>query len=302
VKRLEKVRQNSNLNLKKLENLEEFVIKLFKLGAEIFANVVAIVSILHNSHRCNIADEIGFLEESSMKKLVVLSVVGVAAALVTSCNLFKGGEKKDSAAPSSEQQTSSEQTAPQAETSSPATSASNESALANAWQSACTPATAAPATELGMSNSRRTVALTSTGTFEKTENFFAKGCDESAALTYKVNGTYAMLGENPSNTTVKNIDFTVDSASISVSDAATAEKMNAAGFCGISDWKVDTATDITGKDCKGFTVAKGDVLMDVYKIENDNTLYFGRQFNFAATEDTKTRPESVSEAAPYTKS
>ena len=228
-----------------------------------------------------------------MRKLVVLSVVGVAAALVTSCNLFKGGEKKEAAPTEQQAQPAGEPAPAQPEAAMPAP---QENTLAHTWQSACVPANV-----LAMGKSRRSVAMTSTGTFEKSENFFMNTCEEPTAMTYKVTGTYATLGSNPSNAALQNIDFTVDAATITVSSAATVEKMNGETFCGIADWKVDVATDITGKNCGGFTVQKGDVLMDVYKIENDNTVFFGRQFNFATSEDAKTRPESVTDA-PYTKS
>ncbi len=229
-------------------------------------------------------------------KRVVLSMVGVAALVsVTSCNLFKGsGEKKaEEPAATTEQAPTTE---PSAVATAAASSVADTSTLANAWQSSCTPAAV-----LQLSSSRRTVAMTSEGKFEKTEQFFAEGCDKPHALTYKTSGTYATMGQHPSNPSLQNIDFTVDVASISVASPATVEMMNSQGFCGITDWAVDHETEVTGKTCGSFTVQKGEVVMDVVEVK-ENNIYFGHQFSFMSAEDVKTRPEAVSVDAPYTKS
>jgi hypothetical protein len=231
--------------------------------------------------------------EEKMKK-VVLGVVGFAALAVTSCNMiFKGsGEKKPEEAPPA---ATSEQHAPEHGTEPAATPAATENALANVWQAACTPASV-----VGLTNSRNTVALSPASTFEKNEQFFTAGCDTPAAMTYKVTGTYANLGQNPSNPAMHNVDFTVNTATLTVTNAATVEKMNAEKFCDISDWAIDRETDITGKSCAGFTVQKGDVVMDVMQVEG-STAHFGQKFTFGSAH-AATRPEAVVTDAPYTKS
>lgn len=168
-----------------------------------------------------------------------------------------------------------------------------DSALVAKWKTECVGADA-----LNLSHARRTIEFTMLGNFEKYENFYESDKCDNTQLAYKVEGTYATLGKNEDKDDLKNINFTVNKASLVPHSQAAADNMNTMNLCGENTWKQNEPKDITGKDCKGFTVERGDVIYDVYQVEGKN-LYFGQKFFFLASDDADSRPDSVTKESPY---
>lgn len=165
----------------------------------------------------------------------------------------------------------------------------NDSEIAGKWQSNCV-----GAETLELTHTQREYNFNAIGDFDKTERFYANKSCSNPGFTYQISGTYAALGSHHDNNEIKQVNFTVDKAVVTVNSKGAVDLLNDASLCGKSDWAVGSETDITGKNCAGFSVKKGDVVFDVYDLQDGN-LYFGQKFFFLSSDDADSRPDSISE-------
>lgn len=153
---------------------------------------------------------------------------------------------------------------------------------------------------LGLTSTVRDLSFSSVGDFDKKETYYADdACGEAPALTYRVVGTVAALGDLPSNPTLDLINFTVAEAYITPGTQALVDTLNTTNFCGQKDWALNTEKSIADLECNDFTIAKGAVIEDVYE-DRDGTLYFGKKFALLLNE-TGERPTEVDLDLPYAK-
>jgi hypothetical protein len=168
-----------------------------------------------------------------------------------------------------------------------------DAALAHSWKASC-----AKADVLELTHTRRKIRLGVLGNFDRFEHFYGSDACNDSQMEYKVSGTYATLGENKDNSDVKNINFTVNKATIKVTSKATVDVMNRLKLCEISDWKLNEEVNITNKKCTGFSVKRGDVIFDVYEVK-DKSLYFGKKLFFLSGDNAADRPNEVATDVEY---
>jgi hypothetical protein len=173
----------------------------------------------------------------------------------------------------------------------------NAPALAGTWETECVENSA-----LELSRSKREYSFNAVGDFDKTESYYAADDCGNADVVYTVKGTYDDKGNSPDNQDVTMINFTINEALVTVNSDTAIDAMNAVKLCGISDWAVGKETDVTGKDCMGSKVNKGDVIFEVYKLEDDNSdLYFGQNFVFLTETNASERPTDVNRDVLFTR-
>ncbi|MGE0173976.1 MAG: hypothetical protein AB7T49_14360 [Oligoflexales bacterium] len=139
------------------------------------------------------------------------------------------------------------------------------------------------------------------GKFTKKEYLFDnEGCENKAAV-YEVDGDYKDLGENKENHEVKNIDFKITEAHLTIYSDAAVKAMNAVKFCGINTWEKGEKKDLLGQECSGYLVPNnGDMVYDVYDV-SDDTLTFGGNFLFLSDKDPSQRPTKTDQDLVYNK-
>ena len=77
------------------------------------------------------------------------------------------------------------------------------------------------------------------------------------------------------------------------------DTLNTTSFCGKKDWAISVETSIAELKCNAFTIAKGEVIQDVYD-DRDGTLFFGKKFALLLN-GTGERPTEVDAELPYKK-
>lgn len=121
--------------------------------------------------------------------------------------------------------------------------------------------------------------------------------DENFRTT--IRGGYEVLGESDKAKHGKDINFTIRSIHITAFTPGMVTTLNDASYCGIDNWQADNERNVTGRDCVGLAVDRGDVLFDVYKIE-DERLYLGKTFlGFDEPVKLNLRPNKFDESKVY---
>jgi hypothetical protein len=118
--------------------------------------------------------------------------------------------------------------------------------------------------------------------------------------TYKVIGTLETKGPNPDNPNLNMINFTVNEAFITVTNASIIEDLNQMKLCGRTAWQVAEPVHVTHASCEGSKVQKGGVQFDSYALRNGQ-LYFGGGSLFLAKDNASERPSELDESVPYSR-
>lgn len=167
--------------------------------------------------------------------------------------------------------------------------------LAGQWRSNCVGADV-----LKLAHASMQYNFSALADYEKKETFYSDaGCAEPA-FSYKTSGTYAEIGKHEGLEGAKDINFTIQKASLTVHAQDILDELNSSELCGIKDWTVGREVDITNKDCQGFTVKPGDTVVDVYKL-GEKELVFGKKIQLLASDDADSRPSSLATDAIYRK-
>lgn len=173
----------------------------------------------------------------------------------------------------------------------------NDSSLNGTWQNSCT-----KMDWLGFTYYRVTYKFSALGDFDKTTSLFADASCAEAIGSLSESGTYAALGDAADTAQAKDINFTISEAKISADTDQAVKLLNAAAYCGISDWQKGRATDVLDKPCVGFQHVKGKVIFDIYKVDqNDKRLETGKGSIFLDKGDVSSRPKSLDEANTFFK-
>jgi hypothetical protein len=97
-----------------------------------------------------------------------------------------------------------------------------------------------------------------------------------------------------------NLDLTINQYLITPVDSRVVSYLNSQKLCGLSNWALNVANDVTGKDCQGHTVNAGDVVYDIY-YNQGNSLWLGDSSgeNDGSTEEK--RPNTLDKDNTFTK-
>jgi hypothetical protein len=152
---------------------------------------------------------------------------------------------------------------------------------------------------LDLSHTIRTVDIQADGGFSRTEEYFGSDNCQDSGLKLRVDGTVQEKGDLPENPELDMLNFSVSDVFITVNSDALRATLNTTKFCGISDWAVGQEREVSGADCRGFTIKKGDVVQEVVD-DRDGTLYFGNNFALLLNK-TDDRPTAIDEKVPYHK-
>lgn len=154
-------------------------------------------------------------------------------------------------------------------------------------------------TVLDLSHTVRTVDIQADGGFTRGEEYFSDDNCQQSALQLRVGGTVQEKGDLPEDPKLDMLNFSVSDVYIKVNSEALKDTLNSTNFCGFSDWTVGQERDVSGADCSGFTIKKGDVIQEVVD-DREGTLYFGNNFALLLNK-TDDRPTAIDEKIPYHK-
>jgi hypothetical protein len=98
------------------------------------------------------------------------------------------------------------------------------------------------------------------------------------------------------------INFTITGASLTPLSDDGAAALNKSNYCNTNDWKKDHAVDLLGRDCIGANHPKGEVVFDIYKLDQDGKrLMTGKSSLFLDKSDAQARPEALDGANAFNK-
>lgn len=198
-------------------------------------------------------------------------VLGLSLGLVVSCGVFKTEEKGKKA----------QQMDPE---------------IADQWKSDCVPATV-----LNLTHTIKDYRFSAIGDFDKREHFYNDNQCSKEIFSYQITGTYSVVGDAKMGNNAKNINYTINKVTVTPVDDSAVNILNTANFCGSSDWQKGAEKDVTGKECLGLNIDKGNVVYDIYRINKDvnpKLLYLGSNFYLGQDKSLTERPENLDEQTP----
>lgn len=216
-------------------------------------------------------------EVTSMTKRILAGIL-IATAALTGCS--SGSDNNNSGgAP----------TAGEPTTGGGSTSVPEAIAIEDQWTSTC-----GDATLFGLSeDSQMKVGADS---FSRVTRYHTTGTCSAEAIRLEQTGTYSQGADV--QTGVKSIDFTVDHVQVTALNKAGADILRLANFCGISQWKVGVAQDVTSQSGSERCVPKlPQTIYQIYSVEGDN-LFLGKGDDLTVPEK---RPGELDRTKIYTR-
>ncbi|MFW7379686.1 MAG: hypothetical protein ACOH5I_12815 [Oligoflexus sp.] len=150
---------------------------------------------------------------------------------------------------------------------------------------------------LDLSHTRRQYEFGLSRSFAKIEFLYDDDACSNQLIEYRVEGNYRTDRTNE-ELEGKPINFEITKASLTPGNETAADLLNGINFCDI-EWAAAQTVDITNKDCMGFSVREGETIFELYKIRDDNQLYFGQNFLFLQQTDSAERPTELDEEVVY---
>lgn len=129
--------------------------------------------------------------------------------------------------------------------------------------------------------------------------FNNKNCDQSW-FTYDIAGHYDVVTTAAPVDGGKSINITVEKVSITPKVGDAVDLLNAASLCGAKDWQINKEKVVTDKDCGGLKVSTGQVIADIYKVDNTKLMVGASSF-FDNGLDAGNRPTKLDQDQVYTK-
>jgi hypothetical protein len=171
----------------------------------------------------------------------------------------------------------------------------NDRNLAGEWEGSCI-----QQDWLGFAYQQQALKFSSIGDFDRTTSFFSDQlCQESVGILGE-HGTYASLGESKALAGAADINLTISAATVRPQTTESAEDFNQKEYCGFNDWQRDQVRDVLGRDCDGVSHANGEVVFDIYRLDNDGALLVtGKGSIFESGSVASSRPSSLNEKQPF---
>ena len=171
----------------------------------------------------------------------------------------------------------------------------NDNALTGQWRNGCS-----KLDWLGFAYHQETLKFSAIGDCDRVTTLFSDSSCTNATATLSERGTYASLGASRVAAGAQDINFTVTQATVTADSDDAVSLLNNASYCGISTWQKNQAVDVMGKTCDGSNHPKGEVIFDVYRVDNDSKrLETGKGTLFVDKSDANSRPGKLDDAHPY---
>lgn len=173
----------------------------------------------------------------------------------------------------------------------------NDFSLDGTWRNECT-----KFDWLGLTHEKTTFKFSSLGDFDKVTTIYSdEACTVGAAQLVE-RGTYASLDKAPNVPEATDINFTLVAANLTVTNEDTAKLVNTASYCEFSKWSVGATVDVLGKKCLGQSHTSGDVVFDIYRLDNTKKhLTFGKNQIFLDNNTAASRPDRLNSERVFTK-
>ncbi len=173
----------------------------------------------------------------------------------------------------------------------------NDRKLAGEWQGACT-----KQDWFGFAYQQQTLRFSSVGDFDRATAMYSDQQCREAVGTLEEHGTYAALGESKTAKGAHDINFTISSATVRPQSTSAAGEFNSKQYCGFDNWQRDQPKDVLGRECAGVKHPNGEVVYDIYRLENeDKRLLTGKGSIFFCADDAASRPTKLNDEQTYTR-
>ena len=202
-------------------------------------------------------------------KFGIAMVIVIGAGLMTNCGTLKTKEKNQKAA-------------------------QTVMALSGEWNSSCHKQQWFDFTQV-----TETYKFSALGDFEK-ELAISKNDCATTDILLLTGGTYDALGDDKNAPEAKDINFTINQASLTPKSARAVKMLNSMKYCSISDWAEAKRQDILGRACALMDYAKGEVSFDIYRQEG-NQLLFGQKMFLLTKDAAGNRPNKLDEQHVFIK-
>ena len=155
---------------------------------------------------------------------------------------------------------------------------------------------------LGFSYERQTLKFSLLGDFDRLTTVYTDASCATSSSSLSEHGTFSALGASQSTPNATDINFQIAAATVKPDSDDGAKALNALGYCGVTGWQSGGEVDVIGKTCLGRTHAKGEVIFDVYNIDQDGKrLKTGKASLLVDKSDANARPTKLDDSLPYAK-
>ena len=163
----------------------------------------------------------------------------------------------------------------------------NDRNLAGEWEGTCL-----QQDWLGYSFQRQVLRFSSIGDFDRSTALFTDELCQDAVGTLAEQGTYAVLGASKVVAGATDINLTISAANVRPQSVKSVEDFNERQYCGFNDWQQNQVRDVLGRECDGVSHANGEVVFDIYRIDN-STLLTGKGSIFENLGEATGRPTAL---------
>jgi hypothetical protein len=173
----------------------------------------------------------------------------------------------------------------------------NDPELAGDWTTACH-----QRDFLGFTYERQTLRFSLLGDFDRVTTVFSDASCAAAVSTLTESGTYDALGASSAVAGATDLNLTIHAATVRPESDEGAAALNNLSFCGVSGWTKGAEVVVIGRTCLGVTHAHGDVVFDVYRIDQDGKrLLTGKASLLVDKSAADARPGQLDDARPFDK-
>ncbi len=173
----------------------------------------------------------------------------------------------------------------------------NDQQLAGEWLGKCL-----KKDWFGFSYQQQKLNFSSIGDFDRATMIYSDQACKDAVGTLEEHGTYAVLGDSPAASGARDINMTITSATVKPQNNKATDEYNNKKYCGIDNWQLDQSQDVLGKACDGVSHPNGEVIFDIYRLEDENKgLKTGKSSILFGGNDAASRPTKLNEDQVYTR-
>lgn len=94
-------------------------------------------------------------------------------------------------------------------------------------------------------------------------------------LTSKLTATASAAGDAATPAGAKKINYTISGLTLTPNAAAIVSDLNANGYCGFTDWALNTEKNLVGSTCDEEQIMAGEVIYAIYKLNSATEMSHG---------------------------
>ncbi len=178
--------------------------------------------------------------------------------------------------------------------------ASARTELQGTWTDAChAPNRLADVLKTGFAQDRYEFGLLQ-NRFTRTLSVYSDAACSKPGFTETIEGGYTVIGDGPDIDGGRPINYTLTKATINPQTAAAVDALNVVSYCGVKDWALNQAKEVTNKTCALQQFKNGDVVFDIFRVENKQ-LTMGKTSFFADGSSGQARPTERNKDLAFTK-